>query len=648
MFNKSLRFIIGILICLLFSWGTKLPAGDKFPTPEILIDNVAFWKKIYKEISLKEGLLHDSEYPLVIYKKINTNGTRGRQRTSLLRKHFAAIRLTLKNINTKPEAKWSAEEKRIAGLFLQHAPAGKLKTAKSRLRFQQGQRERFIAGLERSGAYLDYIFSVFDRYEIPRIIAYLPHVESSFYPKAISKVGAAGLWQFMRSTGRLFLKIDYRVDERLDPYKATVAAAKLLRKNYRELKAWPLALTAYNHGLESIKRAVRQTGSRDLGVIIRDYKNRRFRFASKNFYSCFLATSEIAADVERHFPTLDYVQPINYNEVELDSFISMSALSEYLGISQQVLAALNPAVRPVMLRKNLTIPKGYVLRIPGSISPGQAKERIANIPAALKKKVEDIYHYYSVRRGDTLYRISRRFGVSIRTILMSNKIASKGRIYVGQVLKIPGRSRTKTVSSQTKKMKKTAPPPVAIQEKSARKTGPAPVRVNQTALKLPDPGKTVDPQGIKYGAAFDVTLYDLDIEFDSGRETARVTVSVGESLGHYADWLGVSTWKIKQLNRLGSKDIKIDQKILLPMSDDLLQQFVVKRLEYHMSLEEDFYTRFRVEEIKLRKVKYGETLWTICADASIPLWLFKKFNRRLNIEKVGANTTIKLPLIKEK
>ena len=127
------------------------------------------------------------------------------------------------------------------------------------------------------------------RLGLPPELAALPHVESSFDPTAYSKVGAAGLWQFMRSTGRRFLRIDSTVDERLDPFRETEAAAQLLSYNYRLLGSWPLAITAYNHGAEGMRRARDELGTDDIARIVHDYHSPSFGFASRNFYVSFLA-----------------------------------------------------------------------------------------------------------------------------------------------------------------------------------------------------------------------------------------------------------------------------------------------------------------------------------------------------------------------
>jgi membrane-bound lytic murein transglycosylase D len=359
-----------LMLASLFLFQGKAVGEDAFVIPPNLQDNVEFWKQIYTEISLKEGVIHDRDYPIIIYRRIGIGGKTGSARRNYIKENINAVEQLLKNMAQKSPEQWTGMEQQVADLFKQYANIDEIKDAASRVRFQLGQKERFKDGLERAAAYMPFILSIFEQYKIPTRIAYLPHVESSFNTDARSRVGAAGMWQFMRGTGRIFhLKIDTKIDERCDPVKATIAAAKLLAGNYERLQSWPLAITAYNHGPESIVRAVQETGSRDLGVIIDQYQNRRFKFASKNFYGCFIAASEIALNPEKYFSDIMYHPPLKYNEIRLKSSARPKTLAKNLGISEQKLKELNPALRPIIFNRQLPIPAGYNLRIPGSISP---------------------------------------------------------------------------------------------------------------------------------------------------------------------------------------------------------------------------------------------------------------------------------------
>src|SRR5262245_20063059 len=131
--------------------------------------------------------------------------------------------------------------------------------------------------------------TIFEREGLPVALTRLPLVESCFNVRAYSKVGAAGIWQFMPSTGRYYLRIDNAVDERRDPVTATVAAATHLKGNYEVLHSWPLAITAYNYCRAGMANAVSTVGSSDIVDIIQHYHGPAFKFASRNFYAEFLA-----------------------------------------------------------------------------------------------------------------------------------------------------------------------------------------------------------------------------------------------------------------------------------------------------------------------------------------------------------------------
>ena len=229
-----------------------------------------------------------------------------------------------------------------------------------RIKVQRGISERFAAGVRRSGRYMAHMRKIFSARGLPVELTYLPLVESSFRNDARSFRGAVGMWQFMPSTGRLYMRVTRLVDERRDPLDATRAAARLLQDNYRELGTWPLAVTAYNHGRAGMRRAVRRLGTRDIVTIIRRYRGRTFKFASKNFYAEFLAAVHIMRDLERHLPHVRFDQLVRHQEISLTKRVAVSSLLRHSRVSRAELLTWNPALS----RHAAWMPAGYRLKAP--------------------------------------------------------------------------------------------------------------------------------------------------------------------------------------------------------------------------------------------------------------------------------------------
>jgi membrane-bound lytic murein transglycosylase D len=290
-----------------------------------------------------------------------------------------------------------------------------------------------------------------DEMGLPRELASLPHVESSFNPKAYSKVGAAGLWQFTRSTGRRFMRIDHIVDERMDPFKATVAAARLLENNYAVTGTWPLALTAYNHGAAGMRNAARRMGTTDIATILRKYRSRTFKFASRNFYVAFLAAVDVEKNADKYFGNVTLASPIEDEIVKIPAYMAINDIRKALGLPMSELQAKNPALRPPVWQGQKLVPRGYEFRVGKGTVPNGAEQAIASIAASkmYAEQKPDLYH--RVRRGETLSTIARRYHTSVREVMALNSLRSKHRIYVGQVLRLPQRGGTTVVASSASK-----------------------------------------------------------------------------------------------------------------------------------------------------------------------------------------------------
>lgn len=335
------------------------------PHREALAAEIKFWKKIFSEISLNQYLIHDSQNLGIIYKLVAIDTTLGPRQRS---KELEAAKDEVKNLLLKfhagefEETALAPWERQVYVQFAALAEKDKFLQASERVRAQQGIRENFLAGVKRSFAYLPHIETVFKQEGLPHELIYLPHVESSFNPEAMSHVGAAGMWQFMRGTARLYMKIDRVADERFDPLVSTRSAARLLKYNYKELRDWALAITAYNHGLGSMRKAKREHG--DYMTIRENYLRRSFGFASKNFYPEFLAVVDISDSIDHYFPGIEKTAPLEFQEIQLPRAVKLPWFSNAYQIPAEELRRLNPGYRKAVWSGDMPAPAGYRLRLP--------------------------------------------------------------------------------------------------------------------------------------------------------------------------------------------------------------------------------------------------------------------------------------------
>ncbi|MEK7691712.1 MAG: lytic transglycosylase domain-containing protein, partial [Bdellovibrionota bacterium] len=331
--------------------------------------NVDFWISINTKYFTNQGLVHDAKNVDIVYEILDFNSGEKNKLIRASKKRYRELLLALHKKQAKGPVdvqSLSADEKRVYTLFLRVPERDKFLDAahRRRLRFQLGQRDRFVVGLRESGRYLPWMEEIFRKRGLPVELTRLPFVESSFNVQARSKVGASGIWQFMRSTGRLFLKINTQIDERNDPMRATEAAAELLRVNFQSLGSWPLAVTAYNHGRQGLMRAVRKVGSDDIEDIVDEYRSRSFGFASSNFYSELVAAIEIERNAERYFGPIERAKPMRTYEFKRPDEIRFKDLVELLRLDRTQVVTLNPGLMDSVIRGRTLMPTGYLLRLP--------------------------------------------------------------------------------------------------------------------------------------------------------------------------------------------------------------------------------------------------------------------------------------------
>lgn len=615
-----------LVAVLFFSLGLAVPKAsapdvEDFPQPEAMRTAVAFWMRIYLEVTTKSGLLHHSRHLGVVYETIhfqNEKSPRARQRRVDQRKRF--WRSALRRLATGKPPRSEAEETvvRLLELELGHPPKrSDYHVAARRVRFQLGQRDKFYEGLLRSGAYENAMRAILREEGVPEDLAYLPHVESSFNLKAYSKDGAAGVWQFIRSTGKRYLKIDYVMDQRLDPILATRAAARLLSHNYKSLGNWPLAITAYNHGVAGMRRAKRRLGTDDLAILIKKYRSRSFGFASRNFYAQFLAARKILHAHETYFGPVKRDDPEVVDEIRLPFFLDVKDLQTYLGVSPEVVRHYNHALRPPIYRSGKLIPKSYVLRLPAGTVVPNAEAWLAAIPEEFRHDAQHRSRYHQVRRGDTLGRIAGRYRTSVSTLVVLNNLPSRHRIFPGQVLQLPeGRRSRGKRSFNLVKSAKASPKPKAI------------------------PREEVEPlYGPPAPASYDSPWRRLQGDY--------VLVDALETLGHFAEWLQLPVSKLRRLNRLSSRrTLRMGTQLKLDFSRVDRDTFLQRRLEFHKGIEEDFFGSYQVTGTLDHKLRRGDSLWVLAHQTySVPTWLIQRYNPDVDLTELTPGSALKIPVV---
>ncbi|HUN72855.1 MAG TPA: lytic transglycosylase domain-containing protein, partial [Steroidobacteraceae bacterium] len=674
----------------------RAPAADQaLPYPPQLQRDVDFWVRVYTQIDTNSGYLHDQYNLGVVYDTLHfgpNSSPRARQRiVNQARDHYVA---ELRRIASGQNL--SIEDQHIKALWGAEATPERLLEATEDIRFQLGQSNRFRDGLIRSGAWQQDIAQALKDEGLPPQLAALPLVESSYNPRAYSKVGAAGLWQFMPSTGRRFMRIDRAVDDRMDPFAATEAAAQLLAYNYRILGTWPLALTAYNHGVAGMRRAVETTGTTNIVTIVRDYQSRTFGFASRNFYVSFLAALKIERNPQKYFGAIVPLEEARFREVRMPAYVSVGPLERALNIDPERLRDLNPALRPAVWRGRLAVPRGYELRLPAggaTVTTAMLAKRLGPqlllagnvsrhtrafasrpqlVAAVLRPGANDGAAPVVASAGpavaSALPVVASAAQVSAAGVRVGTSSASVGAS-AAPVLASAGPayySRVRfaaSVSSEATSMP-AAPEGDSLPEAAARfglgsqrlldfngidraaaetVTGPDTSLMSseggaaQNADAQSDEGTSADEQPVSAAQAdeespslgpTDGSAQNPDPTDYSVGPKGTIYVAAAETLGHYADWLGVRASDLRRINHMRfHQPVIVGRRIRLDFRRVPAEEFEARRRQYHQALEASYFASHRIVGTQQYVAQSGDSLWTLTQRfAGLPLWLLRQYN----------------------
>ena len=628
--------------------------GALFPRPEALERDVNFWVSIFTEYSTSEGVLHDNRNLAVVYEKIDLPDNASRRTRNRLskgrRQHYQKILRTLAN---GKRDHLSAEEYRVLEMWPADVSNKELSAAAGRIRFQLGLADRFRDGLKRSGRWRNHVNSEFIRLGVPTALAALPHVESSYNPDARSHVGASGIWQFTRSTGRRFLQVDHILDERNDPFLATTAAAKLLAYNYSITGNWPMAITAYNHGLSGARRAMRKYGDNAYADIFRNYKGRTFGFASRNFYVAFLAAMQVDQNPQRYFPGLVADSPVDYATASLPAYVPADELAATLKVRQRDLARHNPAIQATVWQGSKHLPKNYVLRMPNGMLSASLPQLIANLSADVRfdKQLPDLFH--TIRRGDTLSEIADKYDTRVSTLVALNNLGNRNRIRAGQRLRLPAAGPAPVQVAASPPPVVASPPPVAASQQpplaAAIANAPAIADVPESVAGDAD----VEVVPFVLGDQVDQLIGSLQALLLSDpsdytvADDKSIEVQPLETLGHYADWLGIKTQRLRDINGLAFRTpVVVGQRIKLELRKVNAESFENFRAAYHKQQQDTFFRNNTITGVTEHIVRRGESVWILALRKyDVPVWLFRQYNPELDLHNVQRGTRLNFPIL---
>ncbi len=617
---------------------------DLFPLPVELEPDVNFWLSIFTQYSTREGVLHDNRFLGVVYEKVplpEKVSRRERQRIAdRRRQHYKRV---LQSLATGKRDNLSADEERVLSLWPADVTNQQLSAAAGRIRLQLGLSDRFEAGLKRAGRWRHHVEAELTRLGVPKELAALPHVESSYNPDARSHVGASGIWQFTRGTGRRFMQVDHVLDERNDPFLATTAAGKLLAYNYSIAANWPMAITAYNHGLAGARRAMRQFGDNAYADILRNYKGRTFGFASRNFYVAFLAAKEVDQNQQKYFPGLVPDEPVDYTTHRLASYVPVDKLAKALNVRERDIARHNPAIQATVWQGSKHVPQNFEIRMPASMIDGSLSDLVASLSAdsVYDEQLPDLFH--TVARGDTLSEIADAYSTRVSTLVALNGLSSGNRIRAGQQIRLPAAGPAPVVVAA-------AAAPVVV----AANVPPAPsvdVLADAPAIGTPadepdeSPSALTDQLSDLIGTLQSTLLSDPSDYTVAGDNS--IEVHPLETLGHYADWLGIKTQRLRDINGLAFRTpVVVGQRIKLDLGTVSATDFEALRTGYHRQQQDAFFRSNTITGVTEHEVRSGESVWILALRKyDVPVWLFRQYNPELDLQNVRRGTRLNFPVL---
>jgi membrane-bound lytic murein transglycosylase D len=427
--------------------------------------------------------------------------------------------------------------------------------------FQTQKREWFQEALDRGALYVPLFHRVLEEEGLPKDLIYLSMIESAFKPRAVSRAGARGLWQFITGTGKLYgLRQDYWVDDRFDPEKATRAAARHLKDLYDEFGDWYLAMAAYNAGPRRIERAIQRSGDRDFWTLA---QKRYLPRETRSYVPLILAATLIGKNPEAYGFNRPNASAMEFDVVPLDAPIDLETAARSAGTTVDEMKVLNPELRHWVTPLDRP---SYQLKIPKG-SRAAFDTAIAAIPESERVR----FGAHVVERGDTLSKIARRYGTTIEALASANNMRTRTMIHPGQVLTVPVPPGALSASSRSYREATRDSIPQGDEEVYVVARGDTlgaiadSFRMSVTELRmlneLPDGSTRIYPgQRLIVSSTAERTAPPPPSSVPravSPSTGTTYTVRAGDTLGGIADAHGIGISTLRRLNGMKSKATRI-------------------------------------------------------------------------------------------
>ncbi|MCA9569993.1 MAG: LysM peptidoglycan-binding domain-containing protein, partial [Myxococcales bacterium] len=420
-------------------------------------------------------------------------------------------------------------------------------------------RKHYARWMSRSSRYRPMMYAKLEKAGLPRDLVYLSMIESGYNAHAYSHAHAAGLWQFIPSTGRLYkLRVDYWVDDRRDPAKSTDAAITFLAELNKIFKGdWRLAWAAYNTGPGRVRRAIQRSGTADFWAI---QAGPYLAAETDNYVPKIMAAAIIGKHPERYgFTGIDFQDELAYDEVHVDGAVEVGKLAQAAGMSVEDFQYLNPA-----LRRYTTPKEGYTIRVP----VGKQTTMVAAV-AKLPRHEPTQFVRHTVRRGESLSAIASKYGTSVTTLKKANRLENVNHIRIGMTLLVPRGGSEGDIDE--------APTVAKASTTSAPKASAPQAPVSTHTVRN---GDTLSAIASRYGTTT-ATIRELNgisgsriyvgqklkVRGTAPAPTSRVatsthTVQRGETLSGIASKYGTTTSNLQALNGIrNASSIQVGQKL---------------------------------------------------------------------------------------